>query len=194
MFYIFIDLEMNFVMNKESKLKKETIQIGAIKCDENFNIIEKFDKLIKPSSNEIVENITSLTGISNEDVTNCRDFNFIMKEFLDFCGENYKIIAWSSNDYMQLKKESKIKEFDDDRIKYMFKHWEDLQRQICRILEINNGRHISLDTALNITNIKFDGKRHNAYDDARCMINLYKISRDKKDFKEKFKDKIVISI
>lgn len=73
--YIIFDLEFNQSKetkeerkDKEIKLIFEIIQIGAVKVDKDFNIISKFNALIKPTLytelHPYVENLTNI-NISN---------------------------------------------------------------------------------------------------------------------------------
>ena len=184
--YIFLDLEMNDVLDKSIELRNEIIQFGAIKYDNKFNELERFNKLIKPKHNGIVDKITLLTGITNKDVENAIDFKEGMSQFLDFCGDDYKIIVWSENDYRQFKKECDYKNFEDERLKYMYKHWLDFQRQFCKMIGLNKEHRISLTLALSLANCEFKGKQHDALFDAKNTAYLYKISRNKENFKMKY--------
>ena len=58
------------------------IEIGAVKL-KNGEIIDKFDRLIKPP-NPISERITSVTSITNEMVMDCPDEKTAVLEFLDW--------------------------------------------------------------------------------------------------------------
>lgn len=188
MFHIFIDLEMNEVLNREgtNKCKNEVIQIGAIKLDEKLKKVDTFNIYIKPKENKILDKIEKLTGISNEKVKDAIYFNEAMDLFLDWIGEDFKIYAWSGNDYLQLKYESKYKNYTNPKLKIMLKRWKDFQREFCKLLDLDKGYQISLDMALNIVDIKFKGNRHNALDDAINTSILFKITRNKDKFKSEY--------
>ncbi|MDK2822953.1 MAG: ATP-dependent helicase DinG [Clostridia bacterium] len=72
----------------------EIIEIGMVKIIEG-EIIEKYEKLVKPVS-PIPENITSLTGITNEMIANKPIWQEIEQEVLSFCGNNL-LVAHNCN-------------------------------------------------------------------------------------------------
>lgn len=183
---IFIDFEMNEIENEiiQKKCKNEIIQIGAIKLDRNLKEIDNFCIYIKPEFNKIVPRITELTNISNEKVLNACNFSKALDKFLEWAGDDFKILAWSSNDYKQIKNEAILKEYDNDKLNYAFQNWFDFQKEFCSLLGLKKNKRISLDLALEITGTSFKGKRHNALNDCRNTAYLYKISRDKESFKK----------
>ena len=82
--YIVLDLEFNqafdFTTGTKSepdpKCRFEIIQFGAVKLDDNFNIVGSFDKLVKPQIyKKIHPHVQKITGLSNSDFINCKSFN-----------------------------------------------------------------------------------------------------------------------
>ncbi len=61
-------------------------EIGAVKLMDG-KIVDTFSKLVNPNR-EISEQITNLTGITNEMVKDAPKINEILPLFLEFCGEN----------------------------------------------------------------------------------------------------------
>ena len=61
------------------------IEIGAVKL-KNGEIVEKFDKLIKPPK-PITERITNVTSITNEMVSDCENEENAVKEFIAWTGD-----------------------------------------------------------------------------------------------------------
>ena len=181
--YIFLDLEMNYLKGVKDT---EIIQISAIKLDRNFKEIDSFNNYIKPEYNHIYKEISNLTGITDKKVENCKGFKIIMDSFLEWLGDNYIAFAWSNNDCSQIKKESTMKNYQHEKLEYLTSHLFDFQKEFGDILELNDGKRISLDFALDISGVKFKGKRHNALYDAKNTAYLYKISRNE-TFKENLK-------
>ena len=67
-YHVVLDFEMNPVdkTNKDAffKLRQEIIEIGAVKLNKDFKIIDRFDIYVKPEYNRQVDpDITRLTGI-----------------------------------------------------------------------------------------------------------------------------------
>ena len=179
--HVVIDLEMNTVNDKKArrKCKMETIEIGAVMLDENLQEISSFRTYVKPEFNtEIAPEIIALTGINDSMVVNAPLFNEALRMFTNWClgtGDEVTVYAWSSNDYMQIKKELKFKEYevsDDERI-ILCNEWEDFQREF----DVNLGfeRQLSLRTALEMAGISFVGREHDALDDARNTAELFQV-------------------
>lgn len=87
-------------------------------------------------------------------------------------GCEYKIYAWSENDFLQLGREIRCKQIEDERIgKFMDQErWIDYQKVFMDRYEFT--REIGLDEALMLCDIEPDGKFHNGLDDA---VNTAKI-------------------
>ena len=105
--YICIDLEMNELTSKERKSVKgmsgEVIQIGAVMLDENFNCISQFSSLVKPVFSHIADEITKLTGISDEAVANSDTFSSVFYKLYCWAGkDSVTAFCWSDSDYKQL--------------------------------------------------------------------------------------------
>lgn len=96
--YIAYDLETTG-LNSETC---EIIEIAAVKV-EYHKIVDTFQELIKPK-NKIPKKITSITGITNEMVENCRSIEDVLPEFIKFT-EKYPMVAHNADfDYSFIKK------------------------------------------------------------------------------------------
>lgn len=79
--YVAFDIETTGLSPK----KNEIIEIGAVKI-RNRSIVATFSSFIKPEK-PIPQNITKLTGISNDMVLDAPKVDTILPDFLDFCGD-----------------------------------------------------------------------------------------------------------
>lgn len=77
--YVVFDIETTGLKPQECKIT----EIGAIKI-ENGQITEKFSQLINPGCH-IPQNITELTGISDDMVADKPDISAVLPQFLEFC-------------------------------------------------------------------------------------------------------------
>ena len=70
--YIIFDLEWNNAYNyKTQKGINEIIEIGAVKLNDNLEIVDTFKQLIKPSlSKKLGSNFKRLTHITMEEIRN----------------------------------------------------------------------------------------------------------------------------
>ena len=103
--YIMLDLEWNQPFKKEQALKKpvklngEIIQIGAVKTDENFNIIDTFKILIEPVYyKKMNSKVKKLTKITNKKLKTGLPFEEALEQFKNWCGSDFTFITWGNDD------------------------------------------------------------------------------------------------
>jgi inhibitor of KinA sporulation pathway (predicted exonuclease) len=78
---------------------KEVVQIGAVKVDEAFELLETFDVLVRPRINPIMSVfLENLTGITNDDVR-ARGIDFLeaYRRFISFAG-GLPVLAFGRDD------------------------------------------------------------------------------------------------
>lgn len=128
-FYIVFDLEAtcwdqqtgeNLAENYyKQKNQMETIEIGAVKVDFNYNILDKFQSFVKPVLNPVLtEFCKTLTTITQEDVDSAKTFKEVYKDFTQWADRPSRYIAWGQYDYNQLFKDcerSGIQLFSNDK-------------------------------------------------------------------------------
>ena len=105
--YIVLDLEWNQPISYHSpafrsvgaKLLFEMIQIGAVKVDENFQVVDSFSQLIQPQHYvRLHPRISRITHITQDDLADAPDFNEAMAAFAQWCGEDYVLLTWGCDD------------------------------------------------------------------------------------------------
>ena len=107
--YIVFDLEWNQSSDGQEKEIKEIpfeiIEIGAVKLDENFQLKDRFNHLIKPKVYHKMHDFTrKLIHIKMEELENEKYFPEVMEEFLDWCGEDYIFCTWGPLDLTELQR------------------------------------------------------------------------------------------
>lgn len=167
--YICIDLEMNELTSKERKSVKgmagEVIQIGAVMLDENFNCISQFASYVKPVFSHVTEEITKLTGISDETVAHADSFSTAFYKLYSWAGkDDITTFCWSDSDYKQLWNEIYVKAKNHDEYREFLETFADLQLAFRKRLDAE--KTLSLDAAMKLCHLKFKGQRHNALADA----------------------------
>lgn len=82
---VVVDLEMNptFAGN-EYGLKNEIVEIGAVKSDCYGNVIDTFQKCVRPQfSRDIAPQIYKLTGIKNKEILSADTIENVLVDFLE---------------------------------------------------------------------------------------------------------------
>lgn len=175
--YLVIDLEMckvpKMYRNSGYKYASEIIQIGAVLLDQDYRKTAEISRYVHPDHGVLDHYIGELTGIQNKELKNAPGLAEVLKDIVDRLeGCAYKIYAWSENDFLQLGREIRCKQIEDERIgKFMDQErWIDYQKVFMERYEFT--REIGLDEALMLCDIEPDGKFHNGLDDA---VNTAKI-------------------
>jgi len=183
--HIVVDLEMNTIRPKNEVRRictNETIEIGAVMLDENLHEITSFKTYVKPEYNDsIAPKIRKITGITDEMVQDAPTFQEAFRMFSEWCagsGEEFTIYTWSDSDYKQISKEMILKEYAMNEVEstMMSNPWSDFQKEFDT--HIGFERQLSLKFALEMAGIDFEGKEHDALDDARNTAELLHVFKD----------------
>jgi inhibitor of KinA sporulation pathway (predicted exonuclease) len=185
--HIVIDLEMNPVSKKNKAvrryLSREVIEVGAVKFDDSYAVIDRFRCYVKPRYNQIEWFIQQLTGIADKNVQGGEDFVAVMARFCEWVGtEEFVLYSWSDQDLQQLQRECRMKLADCTETDRMWDHWVDLQAQFGEKLGV---RHlISLKDALGAAEVPFLGTQHTALDDAANTSYLLQLMQNPVAFRK----------
>ena len=184
--HVVIDLEMNRIPRKSPAraiCSSEIIEIGAVMLDDNLQEISSLRTYVKPEySDDIAGDIQKLTGISYDMVAGAPGFNEALRMFTSWChstGDDVTIYAWSGTDYSQVRKEMELKayEMSSDEQDLLLVEWQDFQHEFDSNLGFE--RAISLSMAIDMAGIEFEGRAHDALDDARNTAGLLQVFMDK---------------
>lgn len=172
MIHVFIDLEFCTCFRKSSPLRTETIEIGAVKTDENYIVTGEFDRLVRPDfASSIPSAERNLTGITWAMVENESSFADVMDDFVKWIGtDDYTIYSWSNNDPIQVLRESRVKGFPAVQLG-LFKKWIDFQQVFMAAVGMKN--QISLERAVELADMYFVGDAHRAVVDSYNTARLF---------------------
>lgn len=193
MFHIFVDLEMNQVSKegrlKSGPIKNEIIQIGAVKLDEHFRVLDTYEAFVRPVYSEICDICRRLTGITQRDVVGAPRLVQAIDLFLSWVGntDDVHFYSWSDNDSRQLVNEAAHKGLTAEKIA-VFSHWMDFQIAYGKLVE--QGR-MGLDIALKGAGLAHVGSKHSACSDAISSAQLLKLVKSPKLFNEENRKRII---
>ena len=99
--YIIMDLEWNNAYCKKKKgFMNEIIEIGAVKLDEELNLVDTFSMFIKAQlGKKLHSRVKELTNITNDDISSGTPFSQTMSLFRKWsAGPDNVILTWGDTD------------------------------------------------------------------------------------------------
>ena len=182
--YIILDLEWDGAFYpKIGRFINQILQIGAVKLNEDFDIIDTFDKTIKSSfSKRVSRRFRELTGITKEIMLSGISLTEAFDQYNSWVGENAVTMTWSNSDIYT------VIENQDNLVsnKLKIEKYVDLQKFIqgeMRLRGIEYPSQISLLNAANALNISIDETLlHNAKADSIAAAALLKVCYNKERF------------
>ena len=181
--YVVLDLEWNHPLSPQRmirepfKLGGEIIQFGAVKVDNlhDLNIVDRYSEVVKPVFyTKIQKQVTEVTDITDEIVSNGRLFVDVCQEFLNWCGDDCAFITWSDNDIYMLEDNMRIHNMDIDKLPECY----DVQ-----LLFDDQITQEDRNFALNYAMWKFEIKPERTHDALNDAINTVAVMR-RIDFSE----------
>ena len=150
----------------------EIIEIGAVKLNEEYKIIDEFSQLIKPQIYHTMHRITAdLIHLQMNELKKGRDFSTVIKDFLDWCGEDYIFATWGPLDLLELQRNMKyykLNSLSNGPIKFY-----DVQKLFSLGIMKDKIRK-TLEFAIDYFEIEKDIPFHRAYSDAYYTAKVFK--------------------
>ena len=124
--YVILDMEWDGAYHKVHKrFVNQILQIGAVKLDEKFNIVDIFDVTIKSQiSNRVSKRFTELTGITKEMMLGGISLQEAVKMYNNWLGNDTITITWSNSDLYTIAENEK---FLLENTKFKIEKYLDLQ-------------------------------------------------------------------
>ena len=178
--YIILDLEFNGTYSKHRhKFVNEIIEFGAVKCDEQLNIIEIFSELVKPQiSKKLNSHVSALTHITIDELKKSNNsFSHVMSKFRKFLGDGV-LMTWSNSDVLVLIENYKYF-YGNDKLPFM-KYYVNLQKYCERAIGYSDkARQLGLSACAEMLGITFEeNSLHRAYNDAELTAACFKALYD----------------
>lgn len=189
--YIILDLEWDSTyFPKQKRFINQILQIGAVKLNQSFEVIDSFELTVKSSiSKKVTGRFAKLTGITTEIMLNGVSFGDAVEAYNNWVGEDTVTMTWSNSDlYTILENEDNI--LKNKRFK--IEKYLDLQKFVqgeMRLLGYEDKNQVSLEAAAEFLNIKTDDiDFHTARDDSLVSAYLLKKCYNKQRFEALIRD------
>ena len=171
MHYIAVDFEWNqagYSRKSNVQLDGEIIQIGAVKMDGDFKILEYFSADIKPVFyRKIHKKVKELTGIDQKQLNNGKDFLAVVEKFKVWCGDEHTFLTWGPDDSRIMMQNLLVHKQDTD---WMGK-WINLQ-VIYSMQAQGENLPMSLEKVVEFYGVPVELEVHNALNDAKYTAML----------------------
>ncbi|MBO4903499.1 MAG: exonuclease domain-containing protein [Lachnospiraceae bacterium] len=170
--YIVLDLEWNQSAGKNDyELPFEIVEIGAVKLNRKFEIVDRFEQIVKPQIYHSIHFMTSkIVHVDKEELDRGRPFPEVMQEFLKWCGRKYIFCIWGTLDLTELQKNMcyyGMDELSAGPLKYY-----DIQKFFSLTYEDGKSRR-ALEYAVDQLHIEKDIPFHRAYSDAYYTAKVF---------------------
>lgn len=110
MHYVVFDLEWNQPIRRDALVREpitlqgEIVQIGAVKLDSDFNIVDTFKIIISPMHYKIMHRkVKELTGLHTSDIKKGLSFPVAFRLFNEWCDNASALLTWGCDDMPMLK-------------------------------------------------------------------------------------------
>lgn len=166
--YIVFDLEWNQSPHGKADSVEECpfeiIEIGAVKLDKNFSMVEEFHRLVRPQVYKQIHYVISeVTHMKMGELKQSgKYFPEVVQEFFAWCGPEAEYCSWGSMDLMELQRNMKYYRLENPLSKPLF--YYDVQKLYG--LFFKEGAKPSLDAAVEELNLMEDRPFHRALEDA----------------------------
>lgn len=176
MSYVILDLEWNASYSKGlHKFINEIIEFGAVKTDDDFNIIDTFSILVLPKiGKKLCSKVKQLTKISYDELKqNGVPFMTAVDRFTDFAKDSI-IVTWSTSDVHALI-ENYSYHTGDFHLPFLNKYCN--VQEFCEAcLNINDSSsQLGLSVCAEMLQIEFEeDEQHRAFADAELSLKCLK--------------------
>ncbi len=184
--FVILDLEWNGSYSKKvHHYVNEIIEFGAVKVNEQLNVVDTFSMLINPKiGKKISSHIADLTHISTEELKSCgEDFMNTTEKFSSF-SDGCVIMTWGTSDILTLM--DNYAYYTRERRVPFLKYYCNLQEYCEHVMGLYDpSSQLGLQNCAEILGINSEGKElHRAYADAMlslsCLTRTYERNKLRK--------------
>ena len=176
--YVIFDLEWDSVFYKpEKRFVNQILQIGAVKLDEKFNVVDEYTEIVHSDiCDKVTGRFTELTGITGEMIKSVISLRDAVSGFNKFSKDCEVAMTWSDSDLHTIVDNEKT--FLDGTLYFDMNLYLDLQKLVqikMKAMGYDNKNQVSLENAADFFGINTtDFMMHNALDDSRVCAVLFR--------------------
>ena len=154
---------------EEQTLRGEIIQIGAVKIDENANVLDTFQIDLKPHIfKKLQHHIAKVTGMTQEDLDAGVPIREGLQQFVNWAGPDAAFAEWGMDDVPVLKQNLYLCRLDESWPSC----WYDLQRVFLSQHPRQEGEGMTLESVVTRLEIPMDRPFHDALADTLYTVDV----------------------
>lgn len=179
--YIIFDLEFNQAFNDRinkktivnTKCPFEIIQIGALKLNNNLQVISTFNALVKPKIyKEMHPFVEKITNITIDELMLAKPFNEVYEDFCTFVEDIDNVFCiWGMSDIKELFRNIAFHQLNSNVIT---KKYINVQYYASKNFKMPNKNNIGLKNAIELLGIPINKQFHDAFNDAYYTAEIFK--------------------
>lgn len=181
---VILDLEWNGSFSRrKKKYVNEIIEFGAVKCDEDLNVIDTFSLFVKPQiSKKLSSIIKDLTTITDDNLTDGVTFMRAASLFRKWAGDSV-VMTWGTADILALVENFRY--FNDSTEIPFLSYYCDLQAYADRVVVGEKGEQPGLLKVAELLGVDFSEiTHHRAAGDSIVTLKVLEKIYDKEKIKE----------
>ena len=153
----------------ELTLRGEIIQIGAVRVDENGDVLDTFEMTLRPRIfRKLHWRIAEVTGLSQGDLEAGVPIAEGLRRFQEWAGPDAEFAEWGLDDVPVLKQNLFLYNMDES----WPTRWYDLQQIFLKNFPRGEGEGLTLESVVDRLGIPKEEPFHNALDDAVDLKNI----------------------
>ena len=175
--FIIYDLEASCWAGRPRNMTQEIIEIGAVKMNAYGEIIEEFERTIKPIIHPFLSAYCrELTHIEQSVIDRSSGFVSVVEDFQDWINifeDDYLLCSWGDFDRHQLIMDCQLHDMESDWVE---NHYINLKKQFHQYKGWRRAK--SLKHVIEIEELEFLGEQHRALSDARNLAQIFELYID----------------
>ncbi|MFI3170320.1 MAG: 3'-5' exonuclease [Faecalibacterium sp.] len=153
----------------EQTLRGEIVAVGAVKIDENCNIIDTFEGHFRPRIfRRLQHHIAKVTGLTQKDLDQGEPIAQGLRRFIAWCGEDAVFAEWGLDDVPVLKQNLFLLNLDESYPTT----WYDLQRVFEAQRPRGEGEGMTLESVVTRLGIPMERPFHDALSDTLYTVDI----------------------
>lgn len=186
--YIILDLEWNQSARGKDFEKKEIpfeiIQIGAVKLNNNGDVEDVFNCVVKPAVYKKLHTaVREVVALTDRELKNGVTFQEAFKLLMQFCEDEYIFCTWGSQDLWQLQQNMQYYKIENAFPQVM--KYYDVQKLFSIVFEDGKLRR-TVEHAVDVFDMEKDLMFHSAVNDAKYVAKIFQRLMENKEAMERF--------